>query len=70
MQTLARKLADNIRQRRGEATQREFARKLGVSVATLNRIESASQNVSLATLEKLCRHLRCAVGQLFDDLPR
>jgi DNA-binding Xre family transcriptional regulator len=67
MLTLGQKLAENMRKLRGAATQREFARKLGISAASLNRIESASQNVSLATVERICRQLRCTVGSLFGE---
>jgi len=61
MHNLAQQLAANLRRRRGELSQREFSRKLGVSVATLNRLEQAGQNVSLATLQKLCIRLRRSV---------
>src|SRR5439155_10403874 len=33
---------------------------------TLNRLESASQNTTLKTLNQLCRALRCGVGDLFE----
>ena len=65
MRTLPQKLAATLRRLRDEATQREFARKLGVSVATLSRLESAQQNVSLATLEKICTRLKCNIEDLF-----
>lgn len=66
MQKLANQLAKSMRGLRGDLSQREFARKLGISIATLSRIESAQQNVSLATLERLCIRLKCDMGQLFD----
>jgi DNA-binding Xre family transcriptional regulator len=34
---------------------------------------SASQNTTITTLERLCRGLRCSVGELFElvrDAPR
>ena len=67
MQKLANQLAQTMRRLRGDASQREFARKLGISVATLSRIESAQQNVSLATLERMCVRLKCKVGTLFGE---
>ncbi|MBI2432890.1 MAG: helix-turn-helix transcriptional regulator [Candidatus Hydrogenedentes bacterium] len=66
MRSLEERLARNLRCRRGDATQREFARKLGVSVATLNRIEQGQQNVSLATLGTLCKRLKCDIQDLFN----
>ena len=64
--TLSEKLARNLKTRRGELTQEEFARKLGISRATLNRLESASQNTTLNTLGQLIKNLRCNVGDLFE----
>lgn len=63
---LARSLAESLRQLRrdGGLTQTEMARRLGISQPTLNRLESASQNVTLKTLGQLCRALRCELGDL------
>lgn len=47
-------------------SQRQFARKLGISKTSLSRMEMAEQNVSLKTLEHLCKRLKCDVGDLFD----
>jgi DNA-binding Xre family transcriptional regulator len=38
---------------------------LGISNASLNRLDNCVQNVSLATLEKLCRRLNCDIDDLF-----
>ena len=67
MQTLAKKLAANLRKLRGDMPQRAFARKLGISVATLSRLESCQQNVTLTTLEGFCTRLKCKIGDLFED---
>lgn len=64
---LAEKLAKNLKKRRGKMTQREFARKLGISPATLARLELAEQNTTLATLEQLCKALKCTIGALFEE---
>ena len=45
-------------------TQTQMARKLGISQATLNRLESGTQNVTLRTLAVLARALRCDVVDL------
>jgi len=63
--TLAAKLAKNLRTLRGEQTQGAFARKLGISRATLNRLESISQNTTLKTLNQITKSLRCNIGDLF-----
>ncbi|MFC6633711.1 helix-turn-helix domain-containing protein [Microbulbifer taiwanensis] len=62
---LSEKLARNLRALRGQQTQETFARKLGISRATLTRLESASQNTTLQTLDQITKSLRCDVGDLF-----
>lgn len=62
---LRKRLARGLTRFRGDASQNQFARKLGISNASLNRIENSVQNVSLATLETLCRRLNCDIADLF-----
>jgi len=62
---LSKKLAKSLQSIRGAQTQAEFARKLGISRATLNRLESATQNTTLKTLEQLTKSLKCTIGDLF-----
>ena len=62
---LAKKLAKNLREMRGDMTLKEFERKTGISYATLSRIESSQQNVSLETIEQLCFSLKCNISDLF-----
>jgi DNA-binding XRE family transcriptional regulator len=64
---ISKKLAANLRARRGKLTQEEFARKLGISRATLNRLESSSQNTTLKTLNQITKSLKCDVGDLFKN---
>ena len=47
-------------------TQTAFARKVGVNQATINRIELGLQNVTIDTLERLCRKLKYSAGELLD----
>ena len=58
-------LAKNIRSLRGDKTQDAFARKLGISQATLARLESGGQNTTIKTLQQICKTLRCDVAELF-----
>ena len=58
-------LARNIRALRGDKTQDAFARKLGISQATLARLESGAQNTTIKTLQQICKALRCNIGELF-----
>jgi DNA-binding XRE family transcriptional regulator len=64
--TLSEKLAKNLKSRRGEQTQAVFARKLGISRATLNRLENNAQNTTLKTLNQITKSLRCDIGDLFN----
>ena len=64
---LSSRLAENLRKRRGNLSQVAFARKLGISQATLNRIENVRQNVTLATLEQFTKVLKCDIEDLFKD---
>jgi transcriptional regulator with XRE-family HTH domain len=64
---LKRLLAEAFRRLRVESglSQVEMARRLGVSQPTLNRLENGRQNVTVDTLGRLCRALRCDPGDLF-----
>ena len=65
---LRSRLAAFIRTRRGATPQREFARKLGVAQSTIMRIENEEQNVTLETLEQLCKAFHLDVGDLFPSV--
>jgi len=67
MERLEKKLARTLRRLRGDTTQRDFAKKLGIDHGSLNRIEQAKQNVTIKTLHKLCERLKCNIADLFDD---
>ena len=60
-------LAKNIRALRGDKTQDAFSRKLGISQATLARLESGAQNTTVKTLQQICKALRCNIGELFKS---
>jgi len=67
MEKLTKRLSRKLKTLRGERTQREFARKLGISYGSLNRIEQGTQNITLATLQIICDHLKCDIDYLFKD---
>lgn len=48
--------------------QREFARKIGLAQSTIMRIENLEQNVTLKTLEQLCKTYRIDVADLFPAI--
>ncbi|TMQ14075.1 MAG: helix-turn-helix transcriptional regulator [Candidatus Rokuibacteriota bacterium] len=47
-------------------TQREMAKRLGISQPTLARLENADLNTTLKTLAQICRALHCRPGDLFE----
>jgi transcriptional regulator with XRE-family HTH domain len=66
VRSLRQQLGQYLRQRRGELTLTQFARKLGVATSTLQRMEIGEQNVTLDTLEKILKRLRCRMREVFD----
>lgn len=65
---LRSRLAAFIRHKRGDTPQRLFARKLGLAQSTIMRIENEDQNVTLHTLEQLCKAFHVDVAELFPAL--
>lgn len=57
-------LADKMRHRRGGLSIRDFAKKTGLSKTSLQRIENEEQNVTIDTLEHLCKKFKCEPGDL------
>jgi len=62
----ANNLAKNLKNYRGKMSQEAFARKLGVSDATINRLENQTQNITIATLQQIAKSLKCSGGDLLD----
>ena len=65
---LRSRLAVYVRNRRGTATQRDFARRTGLAQSTIMRIENEEQNVTIKTLEQLCQAFKVDVGDLFPEV--
>ncbi len=65
----SKQLAKNLKRLRAEKelTQIEFARKIGISQASLNRLEQGIQNVSLKTIELICFRLKINPDKLLLD---
>ncbi len=63
---LSEKLAKNLKKRRGDIPQGQYARKLGISQATVTRLENAAQNTTINTLEKITEALKCDISELFE----
>jgi transcriptional regulator with XRE-family HTH domain len=66
--TLARRLAESLRQARQDAglTHAEMARRLKISRPSYTRLENGGQNTTIETLDQMCRALKCEVADLFS----
>jgi DNA-binding Xre family transcriptional regulator len=66
MNVLAKRLAVRLKAARGDLPLRVYARRLGISKSSLNALEQAQQNITLATIAKICERLKCHPGYLLD----
>ncbi len=66
MADFATRLSKKLKELRGDQTLTAFARQVGVSSSTLHDLEGKRQNVTLKTLECMCKRLKCDIGDLFD----
>ena len=62
---LRKQLGKFLREQRGDATLAIYARKLGISDSTLQRLEIGEQNITVDTLEKLLDRLGCDIADIF-----
>jgi DNA-binding Xre family transcriptional regulator len=65
---MQKQLGQFLRNRRGEMTLPAYARKLGISSSSLHRMEMGAQNVTLTTLERLLKRLKCNAVDVCDNL--
>lgn len=49
-------------------TYAQFARKIGISISSLQRMENGIQNVTLDTLETVARRLKASLKDIFGDM--
>ncbi|MDX2081039.1 MAG: helix-turn-helix transcriptional regulator [Terrimicrobiaceae bacterium] len=64
---LRQQLAKFLRQRRGNMTLAQFAKKTGISDSTLQRLEISQQNITLDTLEMILEKMKCDLWDVFGD---
>jgi DNA-binding Xre family transcriptional regulator len=65
--SLQKQLGRFLREKRGSMSYPVFARKIGISSASLHRMEMGQQNVTLKTLEHILKRFKCQAGDIFDD---
>jgi transcriptional regulator with XRE-family HTH domain len=63
--SMQKQLGEFLRKKRGEMSYPAFARKIGISSSSLQRMEMGEQNVTLKTLEHLLKRLKCDVDEVF-----
>ena len=63
-------LAKFLREKRGELTLMQFARKLGISDSTLQRVEIGDQNITLKSLQQIVDRLNCEIADIFPPRNR
>ena len=63
-------LAKFLREKRGELTLLQFARKLGISDSTLQRLEIGDQNLTLKSLQRIVSRLNCEIADIFPPRNR
>ncbi|MES9854676.1 MAG: helix-turn-helix transcriptional regulator [Candidatus Thiodiazotropha sp. LLP2] len=66
-ETYRAKLATAIKALRGGQSQAAFAKRIAISQSTLARIETEEQNVTIDTLELICKRLGCSLSDLIQD---
>ena len=49
-------------------TYAQFARKIGISISSLQRMENGIQNVTLDTLERVAWRLKASLKDIFGDV--
>jgi DNA-binding Xre family transcriptional regulator len=64
--SLQKQLGKFLQKKRGAMSYPAFARKSGISSASLHRMEMGEQNVTLKTLEHILKRFKCRIGDIFD----
>ena len=62
---LRTQLGTFLKQRRGELTYAQYARRIAISKSTLQRLEQAEQNITIDTLEHLFAKLSVHISDVF-----
>lgn len=65
--TLEQQLGRFLRQKRGERTYAEFARRLGLPQSTLHRLEAGTQSITLRRLQIIMKRLSVTLPEIFPE---
>ena len=61
---ILKRIAQKFKELRGNESQLQFAKKIGISQSSLNRIENKDQNISLYVLERVAEKLKIDIKDL------
>jgi transcriptional regulator with XRE-family HTH domain len=64
---LRKQLAEFMKRKRGDQTLQQFARRMGLSDSSLQRIEMMEQNVTIDAIQHIPDRLRCKFSDIFPD---
>lgn len=64
---LRKRLARAVRELRGQMSHCEFGHRVGLSHSTIGLIERGEQNVTVDTLEQLCRTFKLDIEDLIGS---
>ena len=63
---LEENIARNLKKLRGDMSQVQFSKKVGIAQSTLNRIENLEASPTIHLLEKVARKLKVRVEDLLE----
>ncbi|MGC3990609.1 MAG: helix-turn-helix transcriptional regulator [Chthoniobacteraceae bacterium] len=64
---LDKKFAAFVKKHRGEQSYPVFAKKMGLSMSTIFRIERCEQSVTLKTVHQILERLNCTLADVFGE---
>lgn len=62
-----KRLAKKLKELKGDRTQVEFSRRIGIGQASLNRLLICEQSATLDMLERICGNLNIDIKDLFSE---
>lgn len=60
-------LANYLRQKRGDLSYVQFAKKVGISATMIHKLENGDRHITLRKLETVMAKLKIKLGDIFPD---
>ena len=64
---LERQLSLFLRRKRGDLTNAQFAKRLGITPSTLHRLENCERSITLRNLQQIMSRLKCRLVDIFPE---